>query len=156
MSASDITDLVGWQRFEEKFIPEPNSGCWLWVAGLNASGYGVFFEGKKTRQNSLAHRWAYKHFVGDIPDGLVLDHICGVRCCVNPDHLEAVTQSENLRRSDKLRAHYNKRRTQTHCARGHPFSGANVYTYETNGKRYCKTCKRESHRRYRVEKRNAG
>lgn len=70
--------------------------CWLWTAAIRRrSGYGVFSHQARTM---LAHRFAYELLVGPIPDGLVIDHLCRVRHCVNPDHLEPVTQRENLRR----------------------------------------------------------
>lgn len=83
-------------RFEAKFVPEPNSGCWLWIAALHErAGYGAF---RYKGQARLAHRVSYEHFRGIIPAGLVLDHLCRTRCCVNPEHLEAVTLLENIRR----------------------------------------------------------
>src|SRR5688572_16860021 len=82
-------------RFRAKV--DRTGGCWLWTASRILSGYGqVRFEGK----NQRAHRVAYALVKGPIPEGLVLDHLCRVKHCVNPDHLEAVTQAENLRRGD--------------------------------------------------------
>lgn len=80
----------------DKVSPEPNTGCWLWLAGVNRSGYGHF---SVKSVSKLAHRAAYELFVGKIPRGLGLDHLCRVRSCVNPAHLEPVTQKENCVRA---------------------------------------------------------
>lgn len=81
--------------FDHFYIPEPNSGCWLWFGATTERGYGVVVaNGRSIR----AHRISYETAKGQIPEGLVLDHLCRVHCCVNPDHLEAVTQLENVRR----------------------------------------------------------
>jgi hypothetical protein len=85
-------------RFMTKVkIPGPLDGCWHWTAAKTYSGYGMFgggYAGKVT----TAHRWIYDRVVGPIPAGMVIDHLCRNKSCVNPDHLEAVTQSINLRR----------------------------------------------------------
>ena len=80
------------ERFMSNVLPEPNSGCWLWAGFCNPGGYGKFTAGPK---NEYAHRLSYRLFVGEIPQGLELDHLCRVRCCVNPSHLEPVTKSVN-------------------------------------------------------------
>jgi hypothetical protein len=80
-----------------KVSPEPNSGCWLWAGAWNHTGYGILAAGGH-RGNVRAHVAAYRLFRGPVPPGLVLDHTCRVRAYVNPAHLEAVTQGENLRR----------------------------------------------------------
>lgn len=122
-------------RFFEKIMPEPNSGCWLWTACL-VKGYGQFYaDGKR----HYAHRMAYQMFRGLIPDGLQLDHLCRVRCCVNPDHLEIVTNKENVLRGVGISAH-NARKT--HCRRGHLFSEENTYLYRGIQRR-CRACRRE-------------
>lgn len=78
--------------------PEPNTGCWIWGGPVINSGYGqVRYSGKK----ALAHRASYESARGTIPNGMVIDHLCRVRLCVNPDHLEVVTQSANVRRGLK-------------------------------------------------------
>lgn len=84
-------------RFFAKVRIEEGSSCWLWTAYRLPNGYGQF--GDATRLY-YAHRWAYEHFIGPIPQGLHIDHICsgGSRGCVNPNHLEAVTQADNNRR----------------------------------------------------------
>jgi len=76
-------------------IPEPNSGCWLWTKAVMANGYGLIMTSTGVR---TAHRVSYEAHKGEIPAGLELDHKCRVRSCVNPDHLEAVTKTENVRR----------------------------------------------------------
>jgi len=83
------------QRFEDKYHPEPNSGCWIWLGALFPKGYGMIRWNKKV---TPAHIVSYKLFRGPIPFGLQIDHLCRVRCCVNPYHLETVTGKENVRR----------------------------------------------------------
>ena len=90
-------------RFMAFVIPEPNTGCWLWVGGGNGKGYGKF-RPESSGRNMRAHRFAYEHFVGKIPAGMQLDHLCRVRCCVNPQHLEPVTCRENIIRGHAARA----------------------------------------------------
>ena len=123
-------------RFMEKVMPEPNSGCWLWTASLGTWGYGQFRPTGWTTMEP-AHRTAYRLFVGHIPMGMHLDHKCRIKCCVNPAHLEAVTPGENVRRG--LAGH--KQRARTHCPRGHDYSAVNTYR-ASDGKRHCRICKR--------------
>lgn len=110
--------------------------CWLWTGYRQKSGgrfgtggYG-FYSGRQ------AHRRAYELLVGPIPEGLQLDHLCKVPRCVNPDHLEPVTQQENMRR------HYGER---THCKHGHALDAANAY--EWKGKQFCRACNRAASRK---------
>jgi len=77
----------------------PEAGCWIYTGDLNRNGYGTR-RVKKRRQ--MVHRLIYEHFKGPIPDGYVIDHLCRVRCCCNPDHLEAVTVKENTKRGKAL------------------------------------------------------
>lgn len=120
-------------------------GCWLWLGYVGIrNGYGSFGAGK------LAHRVAYEAFVGAIPPGLQIDHLCKVRRCVNPDHLEAVTQRENLLRGDTVTA---RNAARTECPRGHPYTPEN--TYRSNGKRRCRICTLASNRRSTLRSRNA-
>ena len=80
--------------------PEPNTGCWLWTAALK-NGYGRITM-MNPKRKTAAHRVSYEAFVGPIPEGLTLDHLCRVRCCVNPAHLEPVTMRENIMRGTSI------------------------------------------------------
>jgi hypothetical protein len=110
---------------------DKSAPCWLWTGSLDRKGYGTW-----TRANKLkvrAHRFAYQLVVGTIPDGLDLDHLCRVRNCVNPAHLEPVTRKENLRRGISGNG------SKTHCKRGHEFTPEN--TYKTANGRGCVACR---------------
>jgi len=124
-------------RFEAQYIPEPNSGCWLWIGSISGrNNYGAFsVHGKDLR----AHRFSYELYKGKIPKGLVLDHLCRITICVNPDHLEAVTQKENVRRGKT----YGKRSLV--CPNGHPRTKDNIYRLY-----FCKECRRITNRRWRA------
>lgn len=127
---------------EERFFAKVHttSTCWLWTAYTNPDGYGQF--GETHGQGRLAHRWAYEHLVGPIPAGMQLDHLCRVRHCVNPSHLEPVTQRENLMRGEGVTT---KNAAKTHCVHGHPFDEANTYAWR--GRRACRTCRDARNRR---------
>jgi len=125
------------QKFIKDRVTLDKKGCWLWNNYLTKSGYAVAsFEGKITR----VHRFSYESFIKKIPKGLVIDHLCRVRHCVNPDHLETVTQRENLHRSTLTLTYLHK--IKTHCVHGHPFSKKNTYIIKgPYGKfRMCRTC----------------
>lgn len=112
---------------------DPSTGCWLWTGFVEPSGYGRMTYGGQ----QLAHRISYEHFVGPIPAGLQLDHLCRVRNCVNPEHLEPVTARENTLRGEAPAA-LNARKT--HCIRGHEFTPENTYV-QSGGGRGCVACR---------------
>ena len=120
------------ERFMIK-VRQGKNGCVFWAASTNVYGYGQFWvDGRMVK----AHRWAYEYFIGPIPPGLQLDHLCRNRNCVNPAHLEPVTCKENLLRGDTLAA---SQLARTHCPQGHEYAGANLYV-QSNGRRQCRTC----------------
>lgn len=126
----------------ERFIPVPESGCWLWLGSETKDGYGrLWINGKYER----AHRISYKLFIGPIPDGMHLDHLCRVHCCINPLHLEAVTCRENLMRGVGVAALYSRK---THCVNGHKFDGMNTRVAR-RGTRHCRKCDKERHEKRR-------
>jgi hypothetical protein len=139
-------------RFLSK-VERTESGCWLWTGGISKDGYGKFpvlvTPGKPFRW-VRAHRWSYEHFIGPIPPKLTLDHLCRVRNCVNPEHLEPVTNAENTRRGESGI----RQREKTHCRRGHPLSGDNLYLNpHPLGGRECRICRKANRQRWERERR---
>ena len=141
------------ERFHSKY-EVADDGCWLWTATLGHTGYAIFHIESR---DALAHRWAYEQFVGPVPDGLELDHLChtrdgtcpgGTSCChrrcVNPEHLEPVTARENVRRGKSFAAVH---AAKTHCVNGHLFDEENTLVLGDGGRR-CKACRREISRRW--------
>lgn len=118
------------------------TGCWEWSGVLSADGYGrIRVDGKWL----LIHRFMYERKVGPIPEGLQLDHLCRVRNCANPEHLEPVTCKENLARGDTFQA---RNAQKTHCPRGHEYDMVN-----SAGSRECRTCRRRTGRDHARRKR---
>jgi hypothetical protein len=125
------------ENFWRHVMPEPNCGCWIWTGRLTWGGYGQFFDEKK--KLFMAHRIAYKLFKDENIDGLQLDHLCRMRCCVNPDHLEPVTAKENNRRGG------NTNREKKYCSRGHELTLENTYKLLVKDgyvRRKCRACNR--------------
>lgn len=126
------------ERFLKKVKPDVGSDCLLWQAATVRGGYGHFWDGERL---VYAHRFAYELENGPIQEGLVVDHICSVPACVNPEHLDAVTQQENAQRTCDRGRWHNRHATKTHCPQGHPYSGQNLY-FES-GHRRCRKCSRK-------------
>lgn len=101
LTDSDLYREAALARFREGYVEDLNSGCWIWTRTLTPDGYGKFNYMRKT---VIAHRAAYYLLVGEVPQGLDLDHLCRVRRCVNPAHLEPVTPEENRRRGQAFAA----------------------------------------------------
>lgn len=126
---------------EERFWSKVDKGsdCWTWTGYLRDGKYGAM---KVRGDLFMAHRvaWVIAHR-SDVPDGLVLDHLCRNTRCVNPGHLEPVTDRVNLLRGETFNA---RQAAQTHCKLGHALAGDNVYAGAlARGIRHCKTCNRE-------------
>ena len=129
-------------RFYAKVALPNEQGCMLWLAYVDPDGYGRFNRGGKNGKIDRAHRVSYELAYGEIPEGMVLDHLCRNRACVRPDHLEVVTKGENVLRGIGPVA---VNAQMSHCPRGHPYSGDNLYLYRGKYRR-CRTCHRERSR----------
>lgn len=145
-------------RIQNKIAPEPMSGCWLWTGTCKPNGYAEMKVKTAGRWlTSYAHREIYKKIKGEIPVGLELDHKCRVRSCVNPDHLEPVTRSVNVRRGIGNRAAMLAR---THCKRGHAFDEVNTkWVLTARSKRptrVCRACNKLGWLAYRARQKDKG
>ena len=138
-SASD------YERFFKKVLIFASSGCWEWQSVRMPFGYGQFGGKLANGRNQMlyAHRVSYTWFHGAIPTGLTIDHLCANPCCVNPEHLEAVTGAENTRRACARR---------THCKHGHEFTPENTYRSKTRTRRECRACNARRTRELRVRR----
>lgn len=140
----DIIEACFWRMVKS------DGDCMIWTGHHSNAGYGQFAVSEwssptatsriggriKGRRQVIAHRWAYTVRKGRIPEGMYLDHLCRRRNCVNPDHLEPVTMRENLARSPLAPAERNSQKT--HCPKGHPYSGDNLFLFA--GRRRCRAC----------------
>ncbi|MFC8490724.1 HNH endonuclease signature motif containing protein [Streptomyces sp. NPDC057235] len=134
---------------------DQSNGHWLWTGAINPNGYGYFSLGGRAGKSVTAHRAAHVLFIGPIPEGAVVDHLCRVKRCVNPAHLEAVTQKENMRRGNAsiAVALSNRRRGEemTHCRKGHEYTVENTKYEARKGNRRpsrrCIECQKAGYRR---------
>ena len=131
-----LKPLTRSERFWAKV--DTSGDCWVWTKALTTTGYGSF--GNGPGKGRKAHRWSYEEAYGEIPEGLVIDHLCRNTKCVRPSHLEAVTFAENVRRGIHA--------TKTHCKHGHAFDEQNTYRTK-QGRRICKACRAERMRYYK-------
>lgn len=122
-------------RMGDKVDYNADGGCWEWTGAKNALGYGRVRS--ETGDGVYAHRAMFELVVGPIPAGLNLDHLCRNTRCVNPDHLEPVSQRENVLRGV---GPFAQKARKTHCVRGHEFTAENTYMLDAN-RRNCRTCR---------------
>ena len=123
-------------------------GCWHWT-GCLTSGYGRFNRSAEVGYKllQLAHRFSWEYFIGPIPDGMQIDHLCRVRNCVNPYHLEVVSCKQNIQRGLVTRS-------KRYCPKGHPYAGDNLYVSPSN-KINCRACHRAHTKAYNKRKMEA-
>lgn len=133
------------ERFWEKV--QKTDTCWLWIASTSW-GYGNFWVSPE-KLWGRAHRISWEMVNGEIPKGLDLDHLCRVRNCVNPAHLEPVTRRENLMRGHTIVA---IEAAKTHCVNGHLLDDVYVRSDTKYPQRQCRVCDRERARKYRARK----
>jgi hypothetical protein len=135
-------DDQAFQRFQAKYTVLAN-GCWQWLGAKIGRGYGVMASKSGSR---LVHRLSYEHFIGPIPDALTIDHLCRNKACVNPMHLEAVTNKVNNLRGTSASAQNTRK---THCSMGHEYTYENTYIHHSM--RHCKTCHRLRERQRKAQ-----
>lgn len=146
---SPLLEAMG--RFAAKTRRDEN-GCLVWTGATTSNGYGkIWIAGKWMR----AHRFSYQAFIGEVPEGLELDHLCRNRRCCDPLHVEPVTHQENLRRGARPGRKLGKRLSPTSsCAQGHARIDENMYVSK-NGKRRCWICKRQAAREWKAQRAHA-
>jgi hypothetical protein len=125
------------QRFFKYVSIDPTTQCWNWTGGITGGGYGAFwFQGRTL----AAHRFSYALDGKMLNPELVLDHLCRNTRCVNPAHLDQVTQRENTLRGDMIESQHRRKGKKTHCPHGHAFSPENTIVRKL-GERVCRICK---------------
>lgn len=140
-TAAGTVYLTPSERFWARVEPDAN-GCLIWTGPRSTSGYGRFAP-RRTRPVQ-AHRFAYEEQVGSIAPGLTIDHLCRIRLCVNPEHMEPIANRDNLLRGIGVSA-VNARKVR--CPSGHPYSATNTI-HRRDGGRTCRTCNRARNRRW--------
>ena len=135
------------ERFEDKYIPVTESGCWIWTASINKQGYGQLMVDGRPKG---AHRVSYELHVGKITDNLFVLHDCDTPSCVNPNHLHLGTNSDNMKECVERKRHWCRGYHVTHCPKGHEYSEEN--TRMSGGKRHCKICRNSQQRAYIARK----
>lgn len=127
-------------------VHKDDNDCWIWKGYIDKDGYGTFsYRSKEMR----AHRWSYMHFVGSLDNNLTIDHICNVRACVNPKHLQQIPIKDNILRGSGPSARNAKK---THCRHGHAFADNNVV--HDKKQRRCRECSRLSARKHYWKKKH--
>ena len=140
-SAQCSTIIIFWGNIEK------TETCWIWLGQKIPEGYGNI--GTRDHKHVLVHRLSYELHKGPIPDGLVIDHLCRTPACVNPDHLEAVTQRDNIIRG---KSPSSQNSIATHCKRGHLFDEANTRWIKNRTERVCRACQAFHARKYTAAK----
>lgn len=135
----DLQDRDSVIKYISERIKINENGCWEWQKSITRQGYGNFRKGGRIH---LSHRVAFEIYVGRIPDGLQIDHLCRNRSCCNPDHLEAVTQRQFILRGESWAG---KHARKTHCPHGHEYTEENTYWRKTPSGvgRMCRTCRKQ-------------
>jgi hypothetical protein len=153
-----LSDVAGMDRFNNKWHLNLETWCWEWQASKTPNGYGQISATCPTKARYLAHRLSYLHYKGEIPESMIIDHICHNRSCVNPDHLQVVTAKQNsMFAVTRDKSHFAFRE---YCKRGHRRTEDNIYIIPSSGSRQCLQCKLDQSRvatmtREQLERRRA-